>query len=177
MLGLCVQHINSWMRGKAASYVSPGVGLVKSGYLQFYLVTCELCFTCSQLCGWHQSKQYPNTGFLQVRGKGYGVKSQLRTFPEFRSIPMPNFTEISPVVWISIVYTHTHTYWGTPHIGFYTLDLPNQGPIIHYVFVIYGIRSELVCFSKPVKVTNNRKDTSLLWNLSIFCKLQVRNVL
>jgi hypothetical protein len=40
--------------------------------------------------------------------------------------------------------------------------------ILHYGFVIYWFRSKLVCLSKPVKVTDNRKGTSLLRNLSIF---------
>ena len=44
-------------------------------------------------------------------GLGYGVKSQLQTFPPLRSIPMPNFIEISPVVWISIPDIHAHTHW------------------------------------------------------------------
>jgi hypothetical protein len=47
---------------------------------------------------------------------GVGVESQLRTFPPLRSILMPNFIEIGPVVWISIADTH-----GT-HIDFYILD-------------------------------------------------------
>jgi hypothetical protein len=37
------------------------------------------------------------------------------------------------------------------------------------------IRSKLVCLSKPVKVTNNKKDTSLLQNMCILCNLRVRN--
>jgi hypothetical protein len=45
------------------------------------------------------------------RGLGYRDKSQLWTFPPLRSIPMPNFIEISPVVWISIADTHPHTHW------------------------------------------------------------------
>jgi hypothetical protein len=45
-----------------------------------------------------------------VLGLGYGIKSQLRTFPPLRSIPMPNFIEIGLVVWISMPDTHTHTH-------------------------------------------------------------------
>ncbi len=37
----------------------------------------------------------------------------------------------------------------------------------YYGFVIYGFRSKLVCLSKPVKATDNRKDTILLQNLSV----------
>ncbi len=43
----------------------------------------------------------------------------------------------------------------------------------HYGFVIYGFRSKLMfvqagVFFKPVNVTDNRNDSSLLQNLSIF---------
>ncbi len=51
---------------------------------------------------------------------GLGVVSQLWTFPPLRSILMPNFIEIGPVVWISIADTH-----GT-HIDFYILDIQLQ---------------------------------------------------
>jgi hypothetical protein len=34
-----------------------------------------------------------------------------------------------------------------------------------------------VCLPKPLKGTDNRKDTSLLQNLSIFRKLQICNAL
>jgi hypothetical protein len=38
--------------------------------------------------------------------------------------------------------------------------------------------SELACLSKLVNVvTDSRKDTSLLVNLSVYCKLQERNIL
>ncbi len=49
---------------------------------------------------------------LWPRGWGYGV-TQLGTFPELRSISMPNFIKISAVVWIFIadIYVHTHTHW------------------------------------------------------------------
>jgi hypothetical protein len=48
---------------------------------------------------------------------------------------------------------------------------------------MYGFRIKLVCLTKIVglskasKGTDNRKHASLLWNLSIFGKLQIRNVL
>jgi hypothetical protein len=42
---------------------------------------------------------------------------------------------------------------------------------------MHGLRSKLVCLSKPVKVTDNTKDISILRNLPIFSKLQIRNVL
>ena len=35
---------------------------------------------------------------------------------------------------------------------------------------------KLVCLSKLVKMTNNRKDASLQRNMSIFRKLRIRNV-
>jgi hypothetical protein len=45
------------------------------------------------------------------QGLGYVVESQLQTFPILRSIPMPNFIEISLVVSISIGdTTHTLTF-------------------------------------------------------------------
>ncbi len=49
-------------------------------------------------------------------GVGYGVESQLQTFPPLRSIHMPNFIEIGPVVCISIADTNS------THIDFYILD-------------------------------------------------------
>ncbi len=55
--------------------------------------------------------------------------------------------------------------------------------IKNYRFVIYGYRSKLVhffkavCLSKLVKVTDNRKDTSLLQNMSILHKLRTCNFL
>jgi hypothetical protein len=39
--------------------------------------------------------------------------------------------------------------------------------ISHYLFVMHGFHSKLVCLSKPVNVVKNKKDTSLLRNLSI----------
>jgi hypothetical protein len=39
-----------------------------------------------------------------------------------------------------------------------------------------GFRSKLVCLSKPVKGTDNRKDISLLRNIHIFCQLRKWNV-
>ncbi len=48
---------------------------------------------------------------------------------------------------------------------------------------MYGLCSKLVsliklvCLSTPVKVTYNRKDTSLVWNMYIFGKLRIRNAL
>jgi hypothetical protein len=39
------------------------------------------------------------------------------------------------------------------------------------------LHGKLVCLSKPVKVTDNSKDTNLLHELSIFRTLQIRNVL
>jgi hypothetical protein len=42
-------------------------------------------------------------------GWGYGVSTQLGTFPALRSISKPNFIKIGAVVWISIADTHTHT--------------------------------------------------------------------
>ncbi len=53
------------------------------------------------------------------------------------------------------------------------------GPILYklYGFVMYGFRSKLECFSKPLKVAVDRKYTSILQNLSIFCKLHICNVL
>jgi hypothetical protein len=40
--------------------------------------------------------------------------------------------------------------------------------IKHYGSVMYGFHSKLVCMSKQRKVTDNRKGTSLLQNMSIF---------
>jgi len=40
--------------------------------------------------------------------------------------------------------------------------------IKHYGSVMYGFYNKLVCLSKQRKVTDNRKRTSLLPNLSIF---------
>ncbi len=51
------------------------------------------------------------------------------------------------------------------------------GACIIKTFVILRFRSKLVCLSKAVKMTDNRKDTSLLQNLSIFHKLWLRNFL
>jgi hypothetical protein len=51
---------------------------------------------------------FPNTILQPTQPQGW-AESLLRTFPPLRSIPMPNFNEISPVVWISIGDTHTHT--------------------------------------------------------------------
>ncbi len=54
---------------------------------------------------------------------------------------------------------------------------------IHYRIIIYRLHGKLVCLSKlgwlskTVKVTNNKKGNSLLLNLSIFCKLQISNIL
>jgi hypothetical protein len=42
---------------------------------------------------------------------------------------------------------------------------------------MYGLHGTLVCLSKPVKVTDDRKDIRVLRNLPIFSKLQIRNVL
>jgi hypothetical protein len=42
---------------------------------------------------------------------------------------------------------------------------------------MYGFRSKLVCLSKPMKSTDFREDASLLQELSIVCKLRIRNVL
>jgi hypothetical protein len=42
------------------------------------------------------------------------------------------------------------------------------------MWLIYStelLRSNLVCLAHPVQVTGNRKDTSLLQNMSIFCTL------
>ncbi len=50
-------------------------------------------------------------------GGGYGVATQLGTFPALRSISMSNFIKIGAVVWISIADIHAHT-----HIYFYILD-------------------------------------------------------
>ncbi len=46
------------------------------------------------------------------RGSRYAVETHLRTFPPLRSIPVPYFTKICPVVWISIadIFTHTLTF-------------------------------------------------------------------
>ncbi len=44
-------------------------------------------------------------------------------------------------------------------------------------FVLYGLRNRLVCLLKIVKGTDNKKDTSLLQNMSIFRKLQPKNIL
>jgi len=50
--------------------------------------------------------------------------------------------------------------------------------IKHYRSVIYGLHSKPGVFeTKPVKVTDNIKDTSLLCNLSIFRTLLIRNVI
>jgi hypothetical protein len=56
---------------------------------------------------------------------GVGVWSQIpaTNLPPLRSILMPNFIEIGPVVWISIADTH-----GTRIDKFYILDI--QGPIL-----------------------------------------------
>jgi hypothetical protein len=43
------------------------------------------------------------------RGWGYGVATQLGTFPALRSISMPNFIKVGAVVWISIADIHAHT--------------------------------------------------------------------
>ncbi len=42
--------------------------------------------------------------------------------------------------------------------------------------VMNRFRSKLVCWSKPVKVTYSKKDTSLIRNLFIFCKLRIHAV-
>ncbi len=44
-------------------------------------------------------------------------------------------------------------------------------------FVIYGLRNRLVRLFKLVKGTDNKIDTSLLQNMSIFRKLQPKNIL
>jgi hypothetical protein len=40
---------------------------------------------------------------------------------------------------------------------------------------MYNLSSKLICLSKPVKVIDKIKDTSLLQNLSISHKLQICN--
>ncbi len=54
-----------------------------------------------------------------------------------------------------------------------------QGPVQLklYISLAYIFRSKLVCLSKLVKVTDNRKGTSLLQILSILLKIWVRTVL
>jgi len=55
--------------------------------------------------------------------------------------------------------------------------VPGTGTMKHQGLKIYGICNKLVSLSKIVCfVTGNRKDTSLLWNLYICHKLQIRNV-
>jgi hypothetical protein len=46
----------------------------------------------------------------QTRGCGYGVATQLGTFPALRNISMSNFIKIGAVVWISIADIHAHTH-------------------------------------------------------------------
>jgi hypothetical protein len=58
-----------------------------------------------------------------------------------------------------------------------TVSLGQALIIKHYRFVMYGLRSKLVCLPYPIKVTDNNKNTSLPRNLSIFCSLSVCNVL
>ncbi len=60
---------------------------------------------------------------------------------------------------------------------FYKIDNWGQNYKKSYRFVIYSLSSKLICLSKPVKVTDKIKDTSLLQNLSISHKLQIRNAL
>jgi hypothetical protein len=43
-------------------------------------------------------------------GWGYGVATQIGTFPALRSISMPNFIKISAVLWTSIADIHAHTH-------------------------------------------------------------------
>jgi hypothetical protein len=54
----------------------------------------------------------------------------------------------------------------------FIFSTPGACTIKNCGFVIYGFSSKLVCLSKPVEETNNRKGTSLLRNRSIFRKLQ-----
>ncbi len=53
---------------------------------------------------------------------GFGVWGRIpaTNLSPLRSIPMPNFIEIGPVVWISIQDTHTHTH---TLINFYMFDI------------------------------------------------------
>ncbi len=54
---------------------------------------------------------------------------------------------------------------------------PGACTIKHYGFIMYSFHSKLECLSKPVNVTDNIKNSSLLHNLSIFCSLQFHNAL
>jgi hypothetical protein len=45
----------------------------------------------------------------------------------------------------------------------------------HYGVIMYRLCTKLVYFSKPVTVTVNSNETSILCDLSIFCTLQIHN--
>ncbi len=52
--------------------------------------------------------------------------------------------------------------------------------IKHHIFLMYRLHNKKVCLSWSVKVTDNdktSKNTSLLWDMSIFRTLRVENVL
>jgi hypothetical protein len=54
--------------------MSPKVCYVRSGYLQFCLLICELGFVRSQLCGWFEAAKLPGPHLgLPTLGKGKGI--------------------------------------------------------------------------------------------------------
>ncbi len=66
---------------------------------------------------------------------------------------------------------------------FYEIDSKGLYYKKYYGFIIYKFcnklqrLSKLVCLSKPVKVIDDRKDTSLLQNMSMIHKLRIHDVL